>query len=105
MTHHDLDKEAVMSRLRKIPGMNELAATALYIYGIRSVEELIGKNADEIYLEMSKRHDIPADTCTLMINALRVAVRYANTKIGMRPETRPETGEGAKTATYPPTRE
>lgn len=85
MTHHDLDKETVLSNLRKIPGINELAAQALYIYGIQSVEELIGKNADEMYLEMSKRHDIPADTCSLLINALRISVKYANTKVGKKP--------------------
>lgn len=85
MTHHDLDKETVLNNLRKIPGMNELAAQALYIYGIQSVEELIGKNADEMYLDMSKRHDIPADTCSLLINALRITVKYANTKVGKKP--------------------
>jgi hypothetical protein len=85
MTHHDLDKETVLSNLRKIPGINELAAQALYIHGIQSVEELIGKNADEMYLEMSKRHDIPADTCSLLINALRISVKYANTKVGKKP--------------------
>ena len=81
--HPSMDKETVLNTLRKIPGMNELTAQALYIYGIHSVDELVGKNADEVYLDMSKRHDVPADTCFLLINGLRTAVKYSNT-IGMQ---------------------
>jgi len=81
MTHHEPDRETILKELRAIPGMNELAAQALYIYGIRSVDELIGKNADELYIEMSKSRDIPADTCTLLLNALRLTVRHAQTRV------------------------
>ena len=79
--HGKLDKESVLNELKKIPGMNELTAQALYIYGIHSVDELIGKNADEVYLEMSKRRDVPADTCFILLNGLRTAVVYANTMV------------------------
>ncbi|HEY3420774.1 MAG TPA: helix-hairpin-helix domain-containing protein [Methanomassiliicoccales archaeon] len=79
--HPPMDKDSILSDLKKIPGMNELTAQALYIYGIHSVDELIGKNADEVYLEMSKRHDVPADTCFLLLNGLRTAVTYANTMV------------------------
>ena len=79
--HPPMDKETVVASLSKIPGMGELTAQALYIYGIQSVDELIGKNADEVYLEMSKRHDIPADTCFLLLNGLRTAVKYADTMV------------------------
>jgi hypothetical protein len=79
--HPKTDKESVMNELKKIPGMSELTAQALYIYGIHSVDELIGKNADEVYLEMSKRSDVPADTCFLLLNGLRTAVMYANTMV------------------------
>jgi hypothetical protein len=79
--HPPMDKENVLSALKKIPGMSELTAQALYIYGIHSVDELIGKNADEVYLDMSKRHDVPADTCFLLLNGLRTAVTYANTMV------------------------
>jgi hypothetical protein len=79
--HPKMDKESVLNDLKKIPSMNELTAQALYIYGIHSVDELIGKNADEVYLEMSKRHDVPADTCFLLLNGLRTAVVYANTRV------------------------
>ena len=79
--HPGMDKESVLNDLKKIPGMNELTAQALYIYGIHSVDELIGKNADEVYLEMSKRRDVPADTCFILLNGLRTAVVYANTMV------------------------
>jgi hypothetical protein len=79
--HPPMDKESVVGELKKIPGMNELTAQALYIYGIHSVDELIGKNADEVYLDMSKRHDVPADTCFLLLNGLRTAVKYADTRV------------------------
>ncbi len=79
--HPPMDKESVLNDLKKIPGMNELTAQALYIYGIHSVDELIGKNADEVYLNMSKRQDVPADTCFLLLNGLRTAVKYANTMV------------------------
>jgi len=77
--HPSMDKETTLNTLRRIPGMNELTAQALYLYGVHSVDELVGKNADEVYLEMSKRHDIPADTCFLLMNGLRTAVKYSNT--------------------------
>lgn len=79
--HQAMDRDTVVTDLRKIPGMNELTAQALYIYGINSADELIGKNADEVYLEMSKRRDVPADTCFLLLNGLRTAVKYANTMV------------------------
>jgi hypothetical protein len=82
--HPKADKESTLNDLRKIPGVSELTVQALYIYGIHSVDELIGKNADEVYLEMSKRHDIPADTCFLLLNGLRTAVIYANTMVTKR---------------------
>ena len=79
--HPNTDKDSALGELRKIPGMNELTAQALYIYGIRSVDELIGKNADEMYIEMSKRREIPADTCFLLMNGLRTAVKFADTRV------------------------
>lgn len=79
--HPKTDKESTLNELRHIPGVSELTVQALYIYGIHSVDELIGKNADEVYLDMSKRHDIPADTCFLLLNGLRTAVVYANTMV------------------------
>jgi hypothetical protein len=82
--HPSMDKETVLNNLRNIPGMNELTAQALYLYGIHSVDELIGKNADEVYLEMSKRHDVPADTCFLLMNGLRTAVQYSNTTVAKK---------------------
>jgi hypothetical protein len=57
--------------------MNGLAAQALYIYGTRSVKELMGKNTDEMCLKMSERKEAPADSCTLLTNALRLAVKHA----------------------------
>jgi hypothetical protein len=79
--HPPMDEKTVIGNLRKIPGMTELTAQALYIYGIHSADELIGKNADEVYIEMSKRHDVPADTCFLLLNGLRTSVAYANTLV------------------------
>ena len=79
--HAKIDKGSVLNELRKIPGMNELTAQALYIYGTHSVDGLIGENTDEVCMEMSKRRNVQADTCFTLLNGLRTAVIYANTMV------------------------
>ena len=71
------EKEAVLRELMKVPGMTSTAAETLWMYGIRSVNELKDRNPMILYEEMSKRKDIPPDQCTMLINALRLGSHFA----------------------------
>jgi len=72
------EKEAVIREFMNVPGMTSTAAESLYGYGIRSVVELKGKDPMKLYDDMSKKHDIPPDQCTLLLNALRLATRFSS---------------------------
>jgi hypothetical protein len=72
------EKKAIIEEFMRVPGMTSTAAESLYGYGIRSVQELKGKNPLSLYEDMSKRHDIPPDQCTMLLNALRLATHFSS---------------------------
>ncbi|MDD1769443.1 MAG: helix-hairpin-helix domain-containing protein [Methanomassiliicoccales archaeon] len=71
-----LDKEAVMRGLREIPSMNENTAEALWSLGIRSVEDLKGRDPTAIYEELRNKKGSYAEPC--MLNILKIAIHYAS---------------------------
>jgi hypothetical protein len=72
------DKEAAMEELRKIPSVNENAAEALWFLGIRSVQDLKGRDATAMYEELRNRKGSYAEPC--MLNILKVAIHHASKK-------------------------
>ncbi|MDD1771398.1 MAG: helix-hairpin-helix domain-containing protein [Methanomassiliicoccales archaeon] len=69
------DKEAVMMELRTIPVVGEKVAEPLYILGIRSVKELIGRSPEDMYGELRSMKGYYVEPC--MLNQLKVAVSMA----------------------------
>ena len=71
-------KLEVISELRKLPGVGENAAEALYRLGIRSKEDLNGKDPEQMYEELRSMKGSYAEPC--MLNSLKIAVRSASKK-------------------------
>ncbi|QLH74773.1 MAG: hypothetical protein HPY73_04480 [Methanomassiliicoccales archaeon] len=72
------EKKEVKERLRKIPGIGENAAEALYRLGIRDARDLVGRSPEDMYEELRNMKDFYAEPC--MLNSLKVAVKYASSK-------------------------
>jgi predicted RecB family nuclease len=70
------EKIEVISELRTLPGVGENAAEALYRLGIRSKDDLIGKNPEQMYEELRSMKGSYAEPC--MLNSLKIAVRSAS---------------------------
>ncbi len=75
MTMQMDEKELVMQELRKIPIVGEKVAEPLYLLGIRSVKELVGKSPEDMYGELRTMKDYYVEQC--MLNQLKVAVSMA----------------------------
>jgi recombinational DNA repair protein RecR len=71
-------KMEIISELRTLPGVGENAAEALYRLGIRSKEELIGKNPEQMYEELRSMKGSYVEPC--MLNSLKIAVKAASKK-------------------------
>jgi nucleotidyltransferase/DNA polymerase involved in DNA repair len=74
----DRSKDEVISELRGLPGVGENAAEALYRLGIRSKEDLKGKDPDQMYQELRSMKGSYAEPC--MLNSLKIAVKAASKK-------------------------
>jgi len=72
----DDDKESVLKELRTIPVVGEKVAEPLYMLGIRSVKELIGKSPEDMYGELRTMKGYYVEQC--MLNQLKVAVSMAS---------------------------
>lgn len=70
------DGDAVVEKLRKIPSVNENVAEALWSTGIRSVEDLRGRDAMAMYEESRNRKGSYCEPC--MLNTLRIAIGYVS---------------------------
>ncbi len=69
------EKEHALEELRKIPGVNERAAEALWAIGIRSVRDLEGRDPIALYEELRGSKGSYAEPC--MLNILKIAVQHA----------------------------
>lgn len=72
------DKEATIKELRKLPGVSEKAAEGLYTLGIRSKEDLRGKDPVALYEELRNRPGSYCEPC--MLNSFKIAVKSAERK-------------------------
>lgn len=71
-------KPEVIAELRKIPGVGENAAEALYRLGIRHADDLKGRSPEEMYEELRNMKDYYAEPC--MLNSLKIATKFASVK-------------------------
>jgi nucleotidyltransferase/DNA polymerase involved in DNA repair len=71
-------KVETITELKTLPGIGENAAEALYRLGIRSKEDLVGKNPEQMYEELRSMKGSYAEPC--MLNSLKIAVKAASKK-------------------------
>lgn len=67
------------SDLKTISGIGDDMKRHLLDIGIKTVEDLVGKNPEELYLKDMAFRGRPADKCVLYV--FRLAVYYAENKI------------------------
>jgi pathogenicity locus Cdd1 protein len=77
-------KKATIQNLRAIPGVGVSIAGDLYNIGIRRVEELRGKNPEDLYRQSNAYAGVVQDICLLYV--FRCAVYFAT-------EQQPEPGK------------
>ena len=70
------EQEEVIARLRKIPSVSEKCCLGMYLLGIRNIEDLKGKDPDEMYSALTVRTDFYAEPC--MQKMLKIAVGMVN---------------------------
>ena len=66
------EQEEVIAKLMKIPSVSEKCCLGMYLLGIREIEDLKGKNPDEMYEALTNRKDFYAEPC--MQKMLKIAV-------------------------------
>ncbi|MCQ2086332.1 MAG: helix-hairpin-helix domain-containing protein [archaeon] len=66
------EQEDVIAKLRKIPSVSEKCCLGMYLFGIREIEDLKGKDPDAIYEFLTNRKDFYAEPC--MQKMLKIAV-------------------------------
>ncbi|MDT8368152.1 MAG: helix-hairpin-helix domain-containing protein [Longimicrobiales bacterium] len=67
---------ATLKTLQAIPGVGEAISRDLRDLGIRSVEELSGRDPDRLYRRLCELQGAPVDRCMLYV--FRCAVYYAS---------------------------
>lgn len=70
------EKEQVISELSKLPSVSAKCAEGMYLLGIRSADDLKGKDPVLMYSQLKERKDFFAEPC--MLNMLKIAVGMAN---------------------------
>ena len=70
------EQEEVIAILRKIPSVSEKCCLGMYLLGIRNIEDLKGKDPDEMYSALTVRKDFYAEPC--MQKMLKIAIGMVN---------------------------
>ena len=70
------EKEEVIAKLMRIPSVSEKCCEGMYLLGIRDVQDLKGKDPDEMYGALTVRKDFYAEPC--MQKMLKIAVGMVN---------------------------
>lgn len=74
---------AILKEFRRIPGVGPRIAEDLWALGLRSVEELRGRDPEELYARLGALAGGKVDRCMLYV--LRCAVYYATAAV-LEPE-------------------
>ncbi len=70
------DMESVVAQLTRIPGVSEKAAEGMYLLGVRDIDDLKGKDGDDMYAALRDRKDFFAEPC--MQKMLKIAIGMAD---------------------------
>lgn len=74
----DEEKAVIIAELRRIPGVGENAAEGLYKLGVRSADDLKGRDPAAMYEELRNMKGAYAEPC--MLNSFKIAVSAAQKK-------------------------
>lgn len=69
-------KQTILKQLQEIPGVGPSLSKDLYSLGIRSIDDLIGKDPEKLYIQMCNQRGQHIDRCVLYV--FRCAVYYAS---------------------------
>jgi len=72
------DKKTQLKELQQIPGVGKSIAEDLYNIGIKKIEDLKGKDPEELYILSNKLVGMQQDRCLLYV--FRCAVYFASAK-------------------------
>ena len=72
----DTTQQAILKHLQTIPGVGKSIALDLWDQGFRSVDELKGRDPEEMYVRQCELQGGPVDRCLLY--TFRCAVYYAS---------------------------
>ena len=72
-----LDKNSILKELQQIPGVGKSISLDLYNLGIRSINDLIGKDPEALYDAFCRQQGCVVDRCLLYV--FRCAVYFAST--------------------------
>jgi hypothetical protein len=72
-------KQQATRELRRIPGVGPAVADDLWRLGIRSVQDLRGRNPDALYIQLCEQAGQQIDRCMLYV--FRCAVYYDSNEI------------------------
>ncbi len=73
-----MKNEEQLKELRTIPGVGKSIAVDLWNLGIRKVEDLKGKNPEQMYIQSNEIAGMVQDRCLLYV--FRCAVYFAETE-------------------------
>lgn len=76
------EKKRGLRALRRLPGVGKVIAEDLWNLGLHGVEELAGRDADELYEAHNRYRGAVQDRCMLYV--FRCAVYYARTPAEQR---------------------
>lgn len=65
-----------MEELRGIPVVGQKVAEPLYLLGVRSIKDLVGRSPEDMYAELRTMKGYYVEPC--MLNQLKVAVSMAS---------------------------
>jgi len=72
----ELEKQAVLKELRRMPGVGKRIAEDLWNLGFRSVKELRGRDPEELYARLCVLQGTQVDRCMLYV--FRCIVYFAS---------------------------
>lgn len=74
----DSKKKTTLAEFRTIPGVGKSIAEDFWNLGFRAVDELVGKDPEELYQQLCSQMDCHVDRCMLYV--FRCAVYFATEK-------------------------
>ena len=72
------EKQAALLELQRIPSVGKACSLDLWKLGVRKVDDLKGRNPQELYEQLNQLTGIRHDVC--MLYTFRCAVYFASTK-------------------------